>query len=175
MDADGRRSWLFDPTGSGDLVRAHRPADGGAATCVVSDALWGDVLALVRWAHATVGAPADLRPGTAWRTAVASAALLRRLPALCDELGEGWPASPGEFPGDLPAARQVDVPVDVMADVPAEYPARSRLSRAADRLAARLRSPGDGTPLSALATDVDALGAAAVALLAEEADWAAPS
>jgi hypothetical protein len=152
MDAPASQPWLYDPAGSAAVVRAHRPAGGGAATCVVSDVLWGDVLSLVRWAYATLACPADLRSGTAWRTAAASAALLRRLPALCDELGECWAA---------PAPEQH-----------ADGPARRRLRRSADQLVARLRAPGDRTPLCVLAAHVDELGAAAVGLLAEGTEWA---
>ena len=142
--------WLYDPACSGALVLDHRHAGGGAATCVVSDVLWGEVLSLVRWAQAALGGPEPLRPGTAWRTAAASAALLRRLPALCDDLGECWA---------VPAPAR-----------PAGGPARVRLHDAADQLARRLRAPGDRTPLCVLAAHVDELGAAAVALLAEGAD-----
>jgi hypothetical protein len=145
MDTSGTRPWLYDPASSSAVVRAHRPAGGGAATCVVSDVLWGDVLSLMRWADATLAGPPDLRSGTAWRTAAAAAALLRRLPALCDELGECWAApAPGRH---------------------AEGPAGQRLRRSADQLAARLGAPGDRTPLCVLAADVDELGAAAVALI----------
>jgi hypothetical protein len=152
MDAPAPPTWLYDPAGSAAVVRAHRPAGSGAATCVVSDALWGDVLYLVRWAHAALAAPAGLRAGTAWRTAAASAALLHRLPALCDELGECWV---------VPAV-----------DPPTGGPAVARLRLASDQLAARLRAAGDRTPLCVLAAQVDEVGAAAVALLAEGADWA---
>jgi hypothetical protein len=146
------RPELYDPATSARLVRAHRAAGGGAATCVVSDVLWGDVLSLLRWADATLVGPPQLRSGTAWRTAAAAAGLLRRLPVLCDELGESWP-------------HQVPRPT-------VEGPARPRLQRSTDLLAARFRAPGDRTPLCVLAVDVDDLGAAAVALLAEDADWA---
>lgn len=151
MHAPTSRPWLYDPVTSADLVRAHRGAGGGAATRVVSDLLWRDVLSLLRWADATLVGPPQLRSGTAWRTAAAAAGLLGRLPALCDELGEGWSA-----PSAQPAV---------------EDAARLRLQRSTDRLAARLAEPGDRTPLRALAVDVDDLGAAAVALLAEDADW----
>ena len=155
MHGPGPQPWLYDPAGSAAVVRAHRPAGGGAATCVVSDVLWTEVLALVRWASATPAAPRELRSGTAWRTAAASAALLRRLPALCDELGECWA---------VPAAPP-----------PTGAPAGVRLRRAADELAARLLAPGDATPLCVLAAHVDELGAAAVALVAEDTDWTGSS
>jgi hypothetical protein len=155
MDASAPLAWLYDPAGSSAVVRAHRPPGSGAATCVVSDALWRDVLALVRWAYATTSGPAELRSGTAWRTAAASAALLRMLPALCDELGECWVAPAPEPQPSGPAGR--------------------RLRWAADSLAARLREPGDRTPLCVLGVLVDELGAAAVALLAEGADRPGPA
>lgn len=151
MDTPVPDSWLYDPMSSGEVVRAHRPAGGGAATCVVSDVFWGDVLSLVRWARATLDCPADVRPGVAWRTAAAAAALLRRLPSLCDELGEPWSAGGS---GSRAAG-----------------PARQALQRSTDRLVDRLRTPGDRTPVHELAADVDALGAAAVAVLVADADW----
>jgi hypothetical protein len=151
MDAPRSDSWLYDPAGSGAVVRAHRPAGGGAATSVVSDAFWGDVLSLVRWARATSACPADLRPGAAWRTATAAAGLLRRLPDLCDELGVTW--------------RVPD------AGVPAAGSAWEALQRSADRLADRLGTPGDRTPVHELADDVAALGAAAVTVLVADTDW----
>ena len=143
---------LYDPRGGHALVRAHRPRSGGAASDVVSDAVWTDVLGLVRWAQATLCCTDELVPGVAWRTAAASAALLRRLPAFCDERGEGWPA-----PVDGPA--------------PSGMTSRERLQVAADQLWARLRTPGEEIPLYVLAVDVDAVGAAAVGLVAEGADW----
>ena len=155
MDVPAPLPWLYDPAGSAAVVRAHRPAGGGAATCVVSDALWGDVLSLVRWACAALAGPVDLRAGTAWRAAAASAALLHRLPALCDELGECW---------IVPAA-----------EPPTGGPAAPRLRRSTDELAARLRAPGDRTPLCVLAVEVDEVGAAAVAVLAEGIDRAGPA
>jgi hypothetical protein len=151
MDAPLPDSWLYDPVRSAEAVRAHRPSGGAAATCVVSDVLWGDVLALVRWARATSACPGDLRAGAAWRTAAAAAALLRRLPSLCDELGEPWTAPDPELP--------------------AAGPARWTLQRSAERLAGRLATPGDRTPVPELAADVDAVGAAAIAVLVEDTDW----
>jgi hypothetical protein len=123
----------------------------------VSDAVWSDVLAVVRWAEATLGCGTDLVAGTAWRTAATSAALLRRLPGLCGELGLAWPGVPVPAPD-------------------AEGDGRARLRAAADRLAGRLWSPaeglGDRDLVAAVAGDVDEVGAAAIALLAEGADWA---
>jgi hypothetical protein len=147
-------NWLYDPAVGGVLVRAHRPASSGAMTCVVSDVVWTDVLQLLRWADAALRAGPDLLPGTAWRTAAAAAALLRRMPGLCAELGVDWPG-PARDPER------------------AGIPARERVRAAAARLSARLRATGRVTSLPDLAGDVDALGAAATALLAERADWSA--
>jgi hypothetical protein len=141
---------LYDPRSSHALVLAHRPWGGGAASDVVSDAVWTDVLGLLRWARATLSCPGELLPGVAWRTAAASAALLRRLPTFCDERGECWRTVPTPAGGG---------------------PARARLGDAAGQLSARLHAPGEQVPLSVLAVDVDAVGAAAVGLLAEGADW----
>ena len=157
MSATGaRRPWLYDPSVGGSLVRAHRPPAAGAVGSVVSDAVWGDVLALVRWAEATLGCAAELVPGTAWRTAAASAGLLRRLPGFCGELAVAWPGVPVPTPEPDGDGRQ-------------------RLCAAADRLATHLWSPaeglGDHALLAAVAADVDEVGASAIALLAERADW----
>ncbi|MGY1771276.1 hypothetical protein [Blastococcus sp. SYSU D00813] len=140
---DGRH-WLFDPTTAHATVLAHRPPDCSAVTCVVSDAVWADVVALLRWADAGGRAPAPLAAGTWWRLAAGCADLLRRLPGLCAELGEpfGVDGLPGED----------------------ERAARERVARATRRLTALLRSPHP-VPLRRLATEVDALGAAATAVL----------
>ena len=151
-----RRPWLYDPSLGGLLVRAHRPPSAGAAGSVVSDTVWGEVLMVVRWSQATLGCRPDLLPGTAWRTASASATLLRRLPGLCGELGMAWPGVPAPDPD-------------------AERSARQRLEVAAERLADRLCATGevldDPALLAAVAADVDEVGAASIALLAEGADW----
>ena len=158
MSAPGpRRPWLYDPSLGGVLVRAHRAAGAGAAGCVVSDAVWTEVLTLLRWAEATLGCPADLLAGTAWRTAASAAGLLRRLPALCAEAGVAWPGPAGSAPVDVPA--------------------RARLRTAVDRLALRLCTPEEGAAgplrcaLGELAGEVDEVGAAAIALLAAGTDW----
>jgi len=141
-------------------VRAHRPPAAGAARTVVSDAVWSDVLGLLRWAEATLTCPADLTSGTAWRTAAGAAALLRRLPGLCDELGLVWPgAQPGAEPEGGAAAQ--------------------RLRTAVDRLAVLLCSPDVGAvdrlaaTVVTLARDVDEVGAAAIAVLLDATDWTA--
>jgi hypothetical protein len=155
-----RRPWLYDPALGGALVRAHRAPVAGAVGSVVSDALWADVLGLLRWADATLTCPPALVAGTAWRTATASAGLLRRLPRLCAEVGVAWPG---------PSA------VPMTARVPAGY----RLRTAADRLALRLCCPEEGAvgPLrdavGDLARDVDEVGAAAIAVVASVSDWTA--
>jgi hypothetical protein len=153
-----RRPWLYDPSLGGVLVRAHRAPAGGAAGSVVSDAVWGDVLGVLRWAEATLTCPPGLAGGTAWRAASASAGLLRRLPGLCAEAGVAWPGPAAEPPG-------------------APVPARRRLRTAADRLALRLCSPEEGAAgplrmdLAGLARDVDEVGAAAIGVLADATDW----
>ena len=144
----------------GVLVRGHRPPAAGALDSVVSDVVWSEVLGLLRWAEATLTCRAELAGGTAWRTAAASAALLRRLPGLCAEVGVAWTGPTGE-----PVAAAVGAAV--------------RLRTAADRLARRLCSPEgrDGRPvvlaavLGDLARDVDEIGAAAIAVLVEGTDW----
>ena len=145
-------TWLYDPSLGGVLVRAHRPRTGGAVSPVVSDVVWTDVLGAVRWAGATLRCPSDLVGGTAWRTAATCAQLLRRLPRLCRELGEPWPARAPrpETAGEEP---------------------RARLTAATERLTGRLCDPGVRVPLAELADDVDELGAAALALMVELADW----
>lgn len=139
-------------------MRAHRSPMSGAAARVVSDAVWSDVLGLVRWAEATLTCPPGLVAGTAWRTAATTAALLRRLPGLCAEAGVAWPGPSAE---------------PLVADVPAA----TRLRTAADRLALRLCSPEEGLAgplrdaLGDLARDVDEVGAAAIGVLAAGTDW----
>ncbi|WP_138731638.1 hypothetical protein [Modestobacter excelsi] len=153
-----RRPWLYDPSLGGVLVRAHRSPAAGAASSVLSDVVWGDVLGVLRWAEGTLTCPPELTGGTAWRTAAASAGLLRRLPGLCAEAGVAWPGpAPAYAAGDVPAAQ--------------------RLRTAADRLALRLCSPEEGVAgplrdaLAELAGDVDEVGAAAIAVLTEGTDW----
>jgi hypothetical protein len=155
-----RRPWLYDPSLGGVLVRSHRSPAGGAASSVVSDVVWGEVLGVLRWAEAALSCPPELTGGTAWRTAAASAGLLRRLPGLCAEAGVDWPGpAPAPEAGELSAA--------------------GLLRRAADRLAMRLCSPEEGgagplrDAVADLAGDVDEVGAAAIALLAEGTDWTA--
>jgi hypothetical protein len=73
------------------------------------------------------------------------------MPAYCDERGECW-------------SLELRTPVAVGT-------VRDRLQRAAAVLWARLRAPQEDVPLCVLAVEVDAVGAAAVGLLAERADW----
>jgi hypothetical protein len=160
MTSSPRRPWLYDPSLGGVLVRAHRsPADGPAGD-VVSDVLWSEVLVLLRWAEATLGCPPSLVEGAAWRTAATAAALLRRLPVLCAEGGVAWPGVQGD---------------------PAEVgtPGRERLAAAADRLAGLLcdrpAEVGSLEVVAQVAADVDAIGAAAIGLLADGIDWTATS
>jgi hypothetical protein len=160
MTSSPRRPWLFDPAMGGVLVRAHRSPAAGAAGDVVSDVLWSEVLGLLRWAEATLGCAPTLAEGAAWRTAATAAAVLRRLPGLCAEAGTAWPGAQGD-------------PEEVA------LPGRQRLAAAADRLAGLLCTcPTAMDPLALVgrvAADVDAVGAAAIALLAEGADWTATS
>jgi hypothetical protein len=150
---DDPRLWLFDPTTTRRLVLAHRPAEPSAMTCVVSDLVWQDVVRLLRWASADTGRAAKLEAGRWWRLAAGCADLLRRLPALSDELSEPWrPSSP---------------PVDY------DGPAAARVQAAVARLTRLLRAP-DPLPLRALAFEIDALGAAAIGTLAERSSWAIP-
>jgi hypothetical protein len=155
-----RRPWLYDPALGGVLVRAHRAPAAGAASSVVSDVVWNDVLRVLRWAEATLSCPPELVGRTAWRAAATSAALLRRLPGLCAEAGVAWPGPSGAL-------------------ATAAMPAPVRLRTAADRLALRLCSPEEGmagplrSALADLARDVDEVGASAIAVLAATTDWTA--
>ena len=150
---DDLRSRLFDPTDARALVLARRPADCPAVTAVVSDAVWQEVVRLLRWAAASTAASPNLDGGRWWRLASGCADLLRRLPALCDELGEEW---------DRPA-----VPGDDTADGVA------RVERTAERLLGLLRT-GAPVPLRTIAGEIDALGAAAITALAETSAWIVP-
>jgi hypothetical protein len=147
---DDLRQWLFDPHDARRMVLARRPKDSSAMTSVVSDVVWHDVVHLLRWSAATTGST-DVDAGRWWRLAAACADLLRRLPALCDELGEPW---------------GVTAPVD-----DAELAAPARVVVSTVRLAALLRTP-DPVPLRRLAGAVDALGAAAISAYAQASSWA---
>ena len=152
MDDDLRRT-LFDPADAHLLVLARRPAACSAVTCVVSDAVWSEVVRLLRWSSAGTGGAAGLEEGRWWRLAGACADLLRRLPALCDEVGEPY-----------------------LSSIALEGPSLSgveRVERASDRLGALLRAP-KAVPYQRLADEIDALGAAAISALAERSDWAVP-
>lgn len=149
---DDLRQWLFDPGDAHRLVLARRPPDASAMRSVVSDVVWHDVVHLLRWSVATTSS-ADLDAGRWWRLAAACADLLRRMPALCDELGEPW----------SPTA-----PVD-----DAELPAPVRVAFTTVRLAHLLRTR-EPVPLRRLAGEVDALGAAAISAYAQASSWAVP-
>lgn len=152
MDASTRH-WLYDPTTTRRLVLAHRPAATSVVSVVVSDLVWGDVVRLLRWADAGVRSEGELAAGTWWRLAGACAELLRRLPGLCAEVGEAW---------------SILAPDDDGGTV-----GRARVALVADRLSTQLRS-GHPLALTVLASEVDALGAAAISALAEEAIWTLP-
>jgi len=149
---DDLRQWLFDPRDAHRMVLARRPRDASAMTSVVSDVVWHDVVHLLRWSTASTTGT-DLDAERWWRLAFACADLLRRMPALCDELGEPW---------------GVAAPVD---DADLAAPARVAVSTV--RLAALLRTP-DPVPLRRLAGAVDALGAAAISAYAQASSWAVP-
>jgi hypothetical protein len=115
--------------------------------------VWQEVVRLLRWAAASTAASPNLDSGRWWRLASGCADLLRRLPALCDELGEEW---------DRPA-----VPDDDAVD------GAARLERTAERLLGLLRT-GEPMPLRTIAGEIDALGAAAITALAETSTWTVP-
>jgi hypothetical protein len=149
---DGLRESLFDPSAAHGLVLAHRPPAPTPVVGVVSDVVWGEVVRLLRWATAGTGRSPELAAGTWWRLATGCAAFLRRYPGLSAELAEPWDAEPvPELSGS----------------------GADRVAAAADRLAALLRAPGP-LPLRRLAAEVDALGGAAVAALAERAYQRSP-
>jgi hypothetical protein len=154
---DDLRGWLFDPTTAHRLVLARRPSPRSAVAYVVSDVVWHDVVRLLRWAAADTGGQSELESGRLWRLAAACADLLRRLPGLNDELGEGWNSGPAHEPA--PGAGDADAEV--------------RLAHVAGRLAALLRTE-EPVPLERLAVEVDALGAAAISALAEQSAWPVP-
>jgi hypothetical protein len=147
---DDLRSRLFDPCDARALVLARRPTGCSAVNAVVSDAVWDEVIGLLRWATASTGASSALDPGRWWRLAWGCADLLRRLPALCDELGEGW---------DRPAVPEENAAEGV-----------TRVERGAQRLLDLLRT-GEPVPLRTVAGEVDALGAAAITALVEASSW----
>ncbi|MCW2705596.1 MAG: hypothetical protein JWQ37_3591 [Blastococcus sp.] len=151
MDDDLRQR-LFDPEGAHGLVLARRPPGCSAVTCVVSDVVWHEVVHLLRWSAATPGS-AGVDAGRWWRLAAGCADLLRRLPALCDEVGEPWGFT---APADDP-----------------ELPGTTRVALVTGRLAALLRARNP-VPLRRLAGEVDALGAASISALAQSSSWAVP-
>jgi hypothetical protein len=151
MDDDLRQR-LYDPEGAHRLVLARRPPNSSAMTCVVSDVVWHEVVHLLRWSAATTGS-AGVDAGRWWRLAAGCADLLRRMPGLCDEMGEPWGLN---APADDP-----------------ELPGATRVELATSRLLALLRTR-DPVPLRRLAGEVDALGAAAISALTQTSSWALP-
>src|SRR4051794_26985134 len=149
---DDLRQWLFDPRDAHRLVLARRPPDASAMTSVVSDVVWHDVVQLLRWSAATTRST-GVEAARWWRLAAACADLLRRLPALCDELGEPW---------------GVTAPLD-----DADLPAPDRAAVSTVRLAELLRTR-DPVPLRRLAGEVDTLGAAAISAYAQASSWVVP-
>jgi hypothetical protein len=152
MDDDTRQE-LFDPASAHQLVLARRPPIASAVHCVVSDVVWHEVVRLLRWATADTGGAPELDSGRWWRLAASCAELLRRLPALSDEVGEAW----------SPAA-------ELMAP---ELDGAARVELVTGRLLALLRS-ADPVPLQWLAGEIDALGAAAISALADQDPWTLP-
>ena len=138
--------WLYDPSATQRLVLAHRGAGAPAVRCVVSDVVWSEVVTLLRWARASSHGPAPLGTGVLWRLAAGCGHLLRRLPALSDEIAEPWQPAPS---------------VDLRTDLPPS----ARIDLAAGRLTRLLRAPVT-VPLQLLAAEVDALGEAAISALA---------
>jgi hypothetical protein len=147
---DELRHRLFDPQEAHVLVLARRPPSRSAVACVVSDVVWHEVVGLLRWAAAGTGRTPELDAGRWWRLAAGCADLLRRLPALSDELEEPWL-------GVGPAATTTGT-------------GEERVERAAGRLWRLLRTT-DPLPLAVLAAEIDALGAAATGALAERSAW----
>jgi hypothetical protein len=152
MDDDLRRQ-LFDPATAHGLVLARRPPTRSAVQDVVSDLVWHEVVGLLRWSAAATGGDPELEAGRWWRLAAACADLLRRIPALIDELDEPSSTAPTIDDSDLSGT--------------------ARVERAAERLARLLQTSGE-LPLDRLAVAVDALGAAAVSAVAEASPWAVP-
>jgi len=151
MDDDLRQA-LFDPEGAHRLVLARRPPSPSPVTAVVSDVVWEEVVHLLRWSSATT-ASAGVDAVRWWRLAAGCADLLRRLPALCDEVGEPWgPTAPADDP---------------------ELPGTTRVALTTARVAALLRAR-EPVPLRRLAGEVDALGAAAINALAQASTWTVP-
>src|SRR3954447_5399889 len=106
MDDELRR-WLYDPQDAHRFVLGRRPPDPDVVACVVSDAVWHQVIHLRRWSAATTSS-ASVDAGRWWRLAAGCADLLRRLPGLCDELGDPWgpraPADEAGLPGTVRVA-----------------------------------------------------------------------
>ncbi len=149
---DDPRRWLFDPSTTHRLVLARRPVPRTAVSGVVSDVVWTDVVRLLRWATADAGGLTEVESGRWWQLAAACADLLRRLPALIDEVGEPW---------------QGDDPVQLDPD---GLDGEARVGRVAARLAALLLSD-EPVPLGKVAAEIDALGAAALTAFAEQVPW----
>lgn len=152
MDDDFRHR-LFDPPAAHRLVLARRP-NRAAVDAVVSDVVWTDVVRLLRWATADTGGLTEVDSGRWWRLAVACADVHRRLPGLVDEVGEAWQ-------DEEPAVPDPD------------DDAATRAARVAGRLTTLLLSDGP-VPLRAVASQVDALGAAALSAFAERVPWTMP-
>ena len=141
---DTLRRRLFDPQAASDLVLARRPPSRSAVADVVSDVVWHEVVVLLRWAAADTHGMPVLEAGRWWRLAAGCADLLRRLPALSDEVAERW----------QPVGR-----IDRVA-----HSGTAGVDQACQRLERLLRASA-APPLSVLAAEVDALGEAAITAL----------
>ena len=139
--------WLFDVPAARSAVLARRRPGARPVECVVSDAVWGDVVRLLRWATAGTSGDPGLATGSYGRLAAGCADLLRRMPGLCAEVGE-----PCTF--------------DAVVDLAADLPAPERVELVTGRVLALLLSP-EPVALRVLAAEVDALGSATIHALAE--------
>lgn len=142
--------WLFDPEAARAVVLARRPAPDDVVGIVVSDEVWTSVVGLLRWADGAGRAAPDLTAGVCARLAADCAALLQRLPALLDELGEGL--------------------VDQGEDVADPSDPADRVQAVAAEITELLLS-ARSVHLHVLADAVFRLGAAAISVAAERTDW----
>ncbi|MPQ98666.1 hypothetical protein GB931_12190 [Modestobacter sp. I12A-02628] len=144
--------WLFHPEVARLVVLARRPAGADAVRCVVSDAVWGDVVRLLRWAASADRSAPDVAARARWRLAVDCYDLMRRLPTLIDEVDEQWVSLPDDpLPDDAPA------PAEQLREVAAE-------------LTAALVADAQ-VSLFEVGLLVNRLGAAAIAASVDGADW----
>ena len=144
--------WLFDPEVARRVVLARRPGPEDVVGVVVSDEVWTRVVGLLRWADGAGRAAPGLTAGVCARLAADCAALLHRLPALLDELGEGL--------------------VEDGHDVAGSAEPADRVQAVAAEITELLLSAGP-VRLPVLADTVFRLGAAAISVAADRTDWSA--